>query len=71
MNGKVADDFQLVVAALTHALRLEGNGGILGGVEVVGALQIVIAVFVARIDGIHIHRRVDARLGHVAVVDRR
>src|SRR5579859_2333471 len=50
VNGEIADDFQLAVAILAHALRFESDGAKLCDIEVIRALQIVVAHLYAGVD---------------------
>src|SRR5271157_2041831 len=52
VNGEVAGDLQLASASGFDTLGLEGQRGVLGDIEEVGAAQVVVTPFHARINGV-------------------
>src|SRR5262249_43610441 len=68
VQGQVAGHLEAVVPRLLDLLRGEGDGGVLRHVEEVGALQVLVALRLAGVDGGHVDGRLDLRVREILVV---
>jgi hypothetical protein len=70
MNGQVASQVVLILTFLRDLCRPELYGGILGGVQEIGAQQVLVAIRFAGIDGIDLDLGGNSRASRARLIKR-